>query len=76
MDFEAARAQQGVVEEVFPVGEADDEDVGDGLDAVDLGEELVDDGIADVAAGGGGGDAADDAGSESRAGVSCRYSGR
>src|SRR5437879_807288 len=50
LDFhvEAAGAQDGRIDEVLAVGGADDDDVLEALDAVDLGEELGHDGGLDV----------------------------
>src|SRR5262245_59702732 len=50
LDFhiEAAGAEDGRIDEVLAVAGADDDDVFDGLDAIELGEELGDDGGLDV----------------------------
>mmetsp|Transcript_22607 Transcript_22607/g.55847 ORF Transcript_22607/g.55847 Transcript_22607/m.55847 type:complete len:334 (+) Transcript_22607:966-1967(+) len=46
LHLEPAGAQQGLVNHVLPVGHADDKDIVERVDAVNLGEELVDDRVA------------------------------
>ena len=48
LHVEAAGAEDGRIDEVLAVGGADDDDVFEALDAVDLGQELGDDGGLDV----------------------------
>ena len=46
LDLEAAGAEEGGVDELWPVGEPDHKDVVQRLDAVHLRQQLVDDGVA------------------------------
>src|SRR5882724_1012771 len=48
LHVEAARPEDGRIDEVLPVGGSDDDDVLEPLDAVDLGQELRHDGSLDV----------------------------
>jgi hypothetical protein len=49
--FQSPRSQHCLVNEVLPVGDADDEDVVEGVDAVDAGQQLVDDEVVHAVAG-------------------------
>mmetsp|Transcript_11995 Transcript_11995/g.34660 ORF Transcript_11995/g.34660 Transcript_11995/m.34660 type:complete len:323 (+) Transcript_11995:1105-2073(+) len=45
MDLQAARTQQGIVDHVLPIRHSDQQDVVQGIHTVDLGKQLIDDGV-------------------------------
>mmetsp|Transcript_95108 Transcript_95108/g.273838 ORF Transcript_95108/g.273838 Transcript_95108/m.273838 type:complete len:394 (+) Transcript_95108:860-2041(+) len=50
MDLQTPRPQKGLVDEVYPIGHADEQDVVQRIDAVDLGQQLVHDAVVDAGA--------------------------